>query len=116
MPNETRGGNACWLIGIDSVRSNCLGFPGFAIILVDSGSRKISTTPNSPIKIANGKFNFDFESGISYYFEYEALQSNKKNYVHSIYNTVYGVSFGWKLVPEAEALPKISELKAWHKN
>ena len=113
--HDTRGGNACWLMGIDSVRGQCLGFPGYATALVETGIRKISTTPNSPIKIANAKFNFEFKEGQSYYFEYEELPhgARDEDYVYTLYNMAYGVHFGWKLVREEQALPSVSSLKAW---
>jgi hypothetical protein len=112
---ESRGGNACWLIGIDSVRTHCLGFPGFAVIVVNPGNREISTTPNSPIKIANGKFAFEFKPGKSYFFEYDELfpASKKEEYIFTFYNAAYGTSFGWKVVSEEQALPEISKLKSW---
>ena len=113
--HDTRGGNACWLMGIDSVRSECLGFPGYASVIVEPGMREISTTPNSPIKIANAKFDFEFKEGQSYYFEYEELPhgARDEDYVYTLYNMAYGVHFGWKLVSEERALPSISSLNAW---
>ena len=113
--HETRGGNACWLMGIDSERGHCLGFPGFSTAIVQPGIRKISSTPNSPIKIANAKFDFEFAEGESYYFEFEALAPgfNKEDYIYTFYNMAYRTHFGWKLVSEDKALPTITNLRAW---
>lgn len=113
--HDTRGGNACWLMGIDAVRGDCLGFPGYATALIEPGIREISTTPNSPIKIANAKFDFEFKEGQSYYFEYEELPygARDEEYVYTLYNMAYGVHFGWKLVSEEQALLSIAKLRAW---
>ncbi|GAB2880975.1 hypothetical protein ACCI51_18670 [Microbulbifer echini] len=112
---DYRGGNACWLIGIDSVRSKCMGFPGYVALLVDAGQRTISTTPNAPIKIANGKFDFNFEKGKSYYFEWVEIPRRKikEDYVFTMYNMAYDTRFGWQVIPYDQALPVISSLNSW---
>jgi hypothetical protein len=105
----------CLLVGVDDVHKGCIGYPGFAKVEIEPGSRKISFTPNALIKIANLSYNYDFESNKVYYFEYQHFTSKaeSKRAVESHYNMLLDYHLGWVLLEESEAINKLKTLKAW---
>ncbi len=109
------GANSCLLVGVDGQNKQCIGYPGYAKFVVEPGKRKVSFTPNSPIKIANSKFEFDFKPQKAYYFVFKALNNpiEKEQAAVSYYNIALNEFYGWLEVGEDEALKSLVGLKAW---
>jgi hypothetical protein len=111
---DMAGVNACLLVGVDDIHKGCIGYPGFAKVEIEPGTRKISFTPNALIKIANLSYEYDFESNKVYYFEYQHFASKaSEKAVESHYNMLLGYHLGWVLLDEQEAISKLKSLKAW---
>ena len=79
------------------------------------GTRQISFTPNSLIKIANLSYEYNFEPNKVYYFEYQSFNNKEaaEKAVESHYNMLLGYHLGWVLLEEPEAINKLKALKAW---
>ena len=109
------GVNSCLLVGVDDFHNDCIGYPGFAKVEINPGTRKISFTPNALIKIANLSYEYNFESNKVYYFEYQHFTSKaaSEKAVKSHYNMLLGYHLGWVALEEQEALLKLKNLKAW---
>ena len=111
------GVNACLLVGINGKYKGCVGYPGFAKVELQTGKHEVSFAPNSPIKIANLKFDFEFISGREYFFKYQPtkLKSSTDVEIETHYNMILGQSYGWYLIDKSHALTELSNLRAWHK-
>ena len=112
---DMAGVNACLLVGVDGVDKGCIGYPGFAKVDIKPGTRQISFTPNSLIKIANLSYEYNFEPNKVYYFEYQSFNNKEaaEKAVESHYNMLLGYHLGWVLLEEPEAINKLKALKAW---
>lgn len=110
------GANSCLLVEIDGENKQCIGYPGYAKVVAKPGKRKVTFTPNAPIKIANSKFEFDFKPQKAYYFVFKALNTpvEKERAAVSYYNVALNGFYGWVEVEENEALKSLVGLKAWN--
>ncbi|MDK1285724.1 hypothetical protein [Pseudoalteromonas umbrosa] len=111
------GVNSCLLVGIDGKYKGCIGYPGYAKVSVDPGNKKVSFTPNAPIKISNLDFSYDFEAGQDYFFVYQPVSEKSADDVEikTQYNMILDISYGWYLVDKEQAIVELQHLRAWHK-
>ena len=110
------GVNSCLLVGINDKYEGCIGYPGFAKVMVEPGNKEVSFTPNAPIKIANLEFEFNFEAGKEYFFVYQLVgqKSASDTEIKTQYNMLLNSTYGWYLVEKHQALEEMKELRAWH--
>ncbi|WP_371186148.1 hypothetical protein [Thalassotalea maritima] len=113
MPGVT----SCLLVGIAGEYKGCIGYPGFAKVVLQPGTHEVSFTPNAAIKIANLDFVFEFKLGTEYFFKYQLVTSKSASdkAIESQHNMLLGATFGWYLVEKKQALTELQDLKAWHK-
>lgn len=111
------GVNACLLVGVNGKYEGCIGYPGFTKVTVSPGKNEVSFTPNAPIKIANLRMDFDFESGTEYFFKYQLTADKFATDIElkTQYNILLDQTFGWYLVEKQRALVELNGLKAWHR-
>ncbi|WP_160178388.1 hypothetical protein [Paraglaciecola mesophila] len=111
------GVNSCLLVGVEGKYKGCIGYPGYTRISITTGTKEISFTPNSPIKIANLDFDFGFEAGKEYFFKYQNVKhkSSSDKEIKTQYNMLLDDTYGWYLVDKQSALNELKGLRAWHK-
>lgn len=107
--------NSCLLVGIDGDYKGCIGYPGFAKLEISPGQKEVSFTPNAPIKISNLEFDWNFESGTEYFFEYKPISQKRESDIEikTQYNMLLDVSLGWYLVEKNNALVDLEGLRSW---
>ena len=105
----------CLLVGIDNNYEGCVGPVGYTSFSVKPGTHKVSFTPDSLIKIANTKFDFEFEEGNAYYFEFAVYKGseNTDSVQTKFYNSLLRQSYAWYLREEEYALKQLEGLREW---
>lgn len=118
LPEKEFGSTACTIVTVNDEERGCIGNPGYVKVVLSSGEHSFSFRPDAMIDLGveMRKFTSNFNGGSVYYLESRKIetQEDKDNALQMSYvNAFGGYTVGWVLIPEEEALKKLSQLRDW---
>ena len=118
VPEKEFGSTACIIVTVNEEERGCIGNPGYVKVVLSPGEHSFSFRPDAMIDLGveMRKFTSSFNGGSVYYLESRKVetQEDKYNALQMSYVNVFGgYTVGWVLVPEEEALKKLSILRDW---